>query len=404
MNIHTGILEVQVYSNTIVQPVEGVTIEIRDNNQTLHTLITNFLGQTPAVSLPAPDIINSLENTGKEPYETYQIIASKPGYTKIIVDNVEVYPDTSALQSINLTPTTTPSLSVITIEPPTLYGDYEAKIPEAEIKPLPESGGFVVLEEVVIPEFIVVHDGKPNEAATNYTVPYIDYIKNVACCEIYSIWPTETIKANVYAIISFTLNRVYTEWYRNKGYDFTITSSTAYDQLYTPGRTIFQQISDVVDEIFNGYVTKPDIRQPLLTQYCDGRKVSCPTWMRQWESKDLGLQGKSALEILKFFYGSNVYIDTADKISGIPSSFGGVNLTIGSSGNSVRIVQEQINAISGHYPLIPKVRVDGTFGEQTAKSIEVFQEVFGLPVTGVVDERTWYKLSQIYVAVAKLVY
>lgn len=167
----------------------------------------------------------------------------------------------------------------IVIPDHTLYGEYPPKIPEDEIKPMQETGE-IVLSRVVIPEYVVVHDGSVNDdTATDYYVRYRDYIKNVACSEIYATWPEETIKANVLAIMSFTLNRVYTEWYRNKGFDFTITSSTAYDHKWMRGRNIFDSIDRVVDELFSHYLSRPNVRQPILTQYCDGERVTCPNWM-----------------------------------------------------------------------------------------------------------------------------
>lgn len=254
------------------------------------------------------------------------------------------------------------------------------------------------------PEYIIVHDGPPSDSkAKNYYVKYKDYIKNVASSEIYATWPQETLIANILAIQSITLNRVYTEWYRNKGYDFTITSSTAFDQKWIPGRNIFESISRAVDQVFANYISRPQIKQPLFTQYCDGKKVSCPTWMRQWESKTLGDRGLSALEILRTFYGEDIYLSLAEEISGVPASWPGYDLVIGSSGPKVLQLQEQLNGISNGYPLIPKVAEDGIYGQATADSVKVFQQVFHLPQTGETDFSTWYKISEVYVGVSKLV-
>lgn len=253
------------------------------------------------------------------------------------------------------------------------------------------------------PEYVIVHDGPPSDSkAKNYYVKYKDYIKNVASSEIYATWPEETIIANVLAIQSITLNRVYTEWYRNKSYDFTITSSTAYDQKWISGRNIYESISQVVDSVFANYLSRPNVQQPIFTQYCDGRQVSCPNWMRQWESKTLGDRGYSAIEILRSFYGSSMYINSSEEISGVPASWPGTSLTIGSSGSKVRQMQRQLNVIAGAYPLIPKIAVDGIFGKGTAEAVRVFQSVFNLPQTGVVDYPTWYKISEIYVGVSRI--
>jgi hypothetical protein len=202
--------------------------------------------------------------------------------------------------------------------------------------------------------------------------------------------------------MSFTLNRVYTEWYRSKGNDFTITSSTAYDHKFVYGRNYFSSISTVVDEMFENYLSRPNVRQPILTQYCDGQKVSCPNWMSQWGSKYLGDKGYSTIEILRNYYGSDMYINSAQGISGIPSSWPGYDLSVGSSGNKVRQLQEQLNRIAKSYPAIPTVTVDGIYGSKTKAAVAKFQSVFGLPASGIVDYPTWYKISEIYVGVSRI--
>lgn len=190
--------------------------------------------------------------------------------------------------------------------------------------------------------------------------------------------------------------------YRNRGYDFTITSSTAFDHKWIPERNYFNTISAIVDELFANYLSRPNVRQPILTQYCDGRRVSCPDWMQQWGSMSLGEQGYSAIEILRYYYGDNMYINTAQEISGVPSSWPGYVLENGSSGDKVRQLQEQINVIAGAYPAIPGIQVDGKYGPATSEAVRVFQSVFGLPQTGTVDYRTWYKISEIYVGVSRI--
>ena len=251
----------------------------------------------------------------------------------------------------------------------TLYGSYPPKIAEDEVKPVQESGE-IVLSRVVVPQTIVVHDGVPtNASAKDYYVAYRDYIKNVASSEIYATWPRSTIVANVLAIMSFTLNRVYTEWYRNQGYDFTITSSTAFDHKWIYGRDIFEPISEVVDDIFDNYLSRPGVRQPILTQYCDGRRVSCPGWMTQWGSCSLGEQGYSAIEILRRFYGNSIYINTAEQISGIPISYPGEPLKVGSSGD-MRQLQQQLDAVAIRYTDDPgRVTPDGIHDPGTEASV-----------------------------------
>ena len=191
--------------------------------------------------------------------------------------------------------------------------------------------------------------------------------------------------------------------YRNQGYDFTITSSTAYDHKWIPERNIFDTIDEVVDELFSSYLSRPNVRQPILTQYCDGKRVTCPNWMTQWGSKYLGDQGYNAIDILRYYYGDDLYINTAEAISGVPISWPGTNLDIGSSGESVRQIQEQLNVISDVYSAIPEIDlVDGIYGEETKDTVRAFQSIFGLPQTGIVDYRTWYKIQEIYVGVTRI--
>lgn len=268
-----------------------------------------------------------------------------------------------------------------------------------------DTSGEIVLSRVVVPEYVVVHDGVPSDrSASDYYVRYRDYIKNVASSEIYATWNDNAIRANVLAIMSFTLNRVYTEWYRNKGYDFTITSSTAYDQKWIHGRNVFESISRIVDELFENYLSRPNVRQPILTQYCDGRLSQCldKGWMTQWGSQERAEQGLSTIEILRSFYGNDLYINVAESISGIPASWPGYNLEIGASGAKVRQIQEQLNAIANAYPAIPTITVDGVFGPQTQEAVREFQRIFRLSATGVIDYATWYKIQEIYVAVTRI--
>ena len=333
-----------------------------------------------------------------------EIMGRAEGFEPEEVAGTEVLPDVLAQQPVRLRLRAAGEFERIVIGPHTLFEKYPPKIPEAEIKPVDETGE-IVLSRVVIPEYVVVHDGPVGDAqASNYYVRYRDYIKNVASSEIYATWPDDTIRANVLAIMSFTLNRVYTEWYRNKGYDFTITSSTAYDHKWIYGRNIFDTISRIVDELFENYLSRPDVRQPILTQYCDGRMVQCLDrgWMTQWGSKTLGDRGYSAIEILRNFYGNDMYINVAEAVSGIPASWPGYDLDIGATGQKVRQLQEQLNTIAGSYPALSRIGADGIYGERTREAVEKFQSIFGLPVTGIVDYPTWYKIQEIYVAVSRI--
>lgn len=403
-HVDRGRLRIQVQSQA--RPIENAQIAVSytgDPESTVEQVVTDGNGQTEELTLPAPPLEYSMEPSASQPYAEYTLRITAPGYEPVTISGTEILPDATALQEVRLTPLVQPQdFQDIVIPAHTLYGDYPPKIAEAEIKPVSQTGE-IVLSRVVIPEFIVVHDGSPRDStATDYYVRYRDYIKNVASSEIYATWPRATITANVLAIMSFTLNRVYTEWYRNKGFDFTISSSTAFDHKWIYGRNIFESISEVVDDVFENYLSRPNVKQPILTQYCDGQRVSCPNWMTQWGSKSLGDQGYSAIQILRYYYGSSMYINTAEEIAGIPLSWPGSSLDIGSRGDKVEQIQDQLNAISNNYPLIPKIAVDGIYGEATQNAVQVFQDVFGLPETGIVDYRTWYKIQEIYVGVTRI--
>ena len=404
----TGNLNVIVTGTDSYSPLSSATIEIANTGEPkriLESVNTDRNGQTGNIELSAPPREYSMEPTDNQPYSEYNVKISAPGYQEGLVSGVQIFSGENGLQSIVLQPSEqTPDYvyNPIVIGGHTLWEYYPPKIAEPEIKPLSESGE-IVLSRVVVPETIVVHDGVPGDStATDYYVPYIDYIKNVACCEIYSTWPESTIEANILAIMSFTLNRVYTEWYRNKGYNFTITSSTAYDHKWIYGKTIYENISQIADRLYNRYLARPNVKQPILTQYCDGKRVSCPNWMTQWGSKALGDDGFSAIDIIHYYYGSDMYVNEAEIVSGIPSSYPGYDLTIGSSGEPVITIQEQLNRIAQNYPAIPTVTVDGIYGSATAESVRAFQSIFNLPVSGIVDFPTWYKISQIYVGVSKI--
>lgn len=279
-----GRLKIQINSEITSFPIADASISISYTGvpeQTLEQVTTDSSGQTETLELAAPPLEYSLNPTiESQPYSEYTLSVTAPGFEPINISGTEILPDVTAIQNITMRPSTaTPQQEVFVIPAHTLYGTYPPKIAEDEIKPTDETGE-IVLSRVVVPEFIVVHDGSPRDStAQNYYVKYKDYIKNVASSEIYATWPENTIRANVLAIMSFTLNRVYTEWYRNKGYDFTITSSTAFDHKWIPERNIYDTISVIVDELFANYLSRPNVRQPILTQYCDGRQVSCPNWM-----------------------------------------------------------------------------------------------------------------------------
>ncbi len=405
-SIDQGRLQINVTANVGLIPIPNASITISytgEPGSTIETLTTDSSGQTDPVTLNAPPLEYSLTPNSPMPYSEYTLTVNAPGYEPVTVSGVEVLPEVTAMQNIEMIPTETSQEESETIVIPdhTLYGDYPPKIPEDEIKPMDESGE-IVLSRVVIPEYIIVHDGVPSDTtAGNYYVRYRDYIKNVVSSEIYATWPESAIYANTLAIMSFTLNRVYTEWYRNKGYNFTITSSTAYDQKWIYGRNIYANVDRLVDSIFANYLSRPGVRQPIFTSYCDGKNVTC-SGLSQWGSKYLGDEGYTPIEIIRYYYGSDMYINTAVAVSGVPSSWPGYNLSVGASGGKVLQIQQQLNRIAQNYPAIPKITADCIFGSRTADSVRVFQRVFNLPQSGIVDYPTWYKISEVYVGVSRI--
>ena len=254
----------------------------------------------------------------------------------------------------------------------------------------------------VVPNNITVHLGKPNEAVRNITIPFTDYIKNVASSELYPTWPNAALMANIYAIISFTLNRIYNEWYRSKGYNFDITSSSSYDQAFTENRSIYQNISDIVDDIFNDYVVKANQVQPYFTRYCDGRNTTCDG-LSQWGSVSLANQGKTPLDILKFYYGNDISIFNDAPVSDNTEGYPGFEIGPGNAGNPVLLIQRDLKRIRENYPAIPSITdTIGIYTKETEEAVKKFQQIFSLPVTGIVDKATWYKIKYVYTSVKKL--
>lgn len=404
--IDKGKMRINVYDKQQGTPLADARISLAytgNPERIINEIITDSEGAVNLDDLLTPPVEYSMEPGENQPFSEYTIEVNADGYEEINISGIDVFSGETSIQNVYLNEDNReiPENNIV-IPVNTLYGSYPAKIPETEIKPVRQSGE-IVLSRVVIPETIVVHDGVPTDStALDYYVRYKDYIKNVASSEIYSTWPRQTLEANILAIMSFTLNRVYTEWYRNQNYNFTITSSTAFDHKWVNGRNIFESISQVVDEIFDNYLSRPNVKQPILTQYCDGKKSSCPDWMTQWGSKYLGDQGYSAIDILRSYYGNDMYINSAEGISGIPASWPGYDLGVGASGPKVRQLQEQLARISRAYPAIPTITADGVYGSRTREAVEKFQSVFGLPVTGIVDYPTWYKISDIYVAVSRI--
>ena len=359
--------------------------------------MTDQEGKTVNIPLYAPDIDLSLEEDNDvRPYETYNVEMRLSGYEVLEIQNVQIFAEESSYLPLHPTPTRRqvfPGRSVSNIVDHHLLTNYGGN----NQGQTPANLGRI-LGQVTIPTYITVHLGRPQNAAENVTVPFLYYLKNVACSEIYPTWPYEALKANIWAQASLALNRIYTEWYPSQGYDFDITNSTAFDQAFVKDRNIFDSVAVVVNEVFNQYIQKANYQEPYYAEYCDGKIASCPG-MKQWGTLSLANQGYTAIEILRYYYGDSILIRESNNIQDIQASYPGV-LRIGSSGQEVREMQEFLNAIAINYPAIPVIfPVDGIFNESTEAAVRVFQRQFNLTVDGIVGKATWYKISYIYAAV-----
>ena len=397
-----GYLQVMVTTQTAL-PLEDVKITVIDSatQQVLEdkTAYTDNSGQTPLIALETVAARYSLDqdNTTVLPYKNYDIIIEKEFFIRGQIMGAQIYEGQTTMQVIGLMPR------------PTEYGnEFESELNRGEIQKLfttvpnlQDGTNEYVLQRVVIPEYITVHLGRPDASASNVRVPFKTYLKSVASSEIYPTWPENALRANIHAQISFALNRIYTEWYRSRGYDFDITNSTSFDQKYIHNRSTFESTDRIVDEIFNTYVTRTFTREPYFTEYCDGRQVTC-NGLKQWGTVDLANQGLTPLQILQYYYGNDIVIRETNFISNVTTSYPGEPLRRGSTGENVRIIQAQLNRISDNYPAIPKQTVDGIFGATTENAVRTFQRVFKLAQDGVVGKSTWYRISYIYVAVKKL--
>lgn len=362
--------------------------------------MTDQEGKTVNIPLYAPDIDLSLEEDNDvRPYETYNVEMRLSGYEVLEIQNVQIFAEESSYLPLHPTPTRRqvfPGRSVSNIVDHHLLTNYGGN----NQGQTPANLGRI-LGQVTIPTYITVHLGRPQNAAENVTVPFLYYLKNVACSEIYPTWPYEALKANIWAQASLALNRIYTEWYPSQGYDFDITNSTAFDQAFVKDRNIFDSVAVVVNEVFNQYIQKANYQEPYYAEYCDGKIASCPG-MKQWGTLSLANQGYTAIEILRYYYGDSILIRESNNIQDIQASYPGV-LRIGSSGQEVREMQEFLNAIAINYPAIPVIfPVEGIFNESTEAAVRVFQRQFNLTVDGIVGKATWYKISYIYAAVRKL--
>ena len=401
-----GYLRLQLMSAQDAKPVEEAVIRIyQDKDKEIVNesfFLSDTMGVTPYIPLEAPTIALSLDpNNRDRPYSIYNVEVRCNGYETMEIVGVQIFACEYSNLPLNLVPS-----EILEARTVNRSADY---IPDHQL--LTDSGSHSeqlyppvtrILNQVTIPRRITVHLGRPSSSAENLNVDFIYYIKNVASSEIYPTWEEEALRANIYCQISLTLNRIYTEWYPSKGYNFDITNSTAYDQAFVKNRNIFDNISAIVDDIFNEYIQKDNFSEPFYAEYCDGKTVSCPG-LKQWGSQSLALSGYNHMQILRYYYGDNIHIVTTNHIQDIKQSYPGIPLRLGSSGLDVTELQKELNAIAVNYPNItPIYPIDGIFGSQTEAAVKVFQRQFSLTADGIVGKATWYKISYVYVAVRKL--
>lgn len=396
-----GYLSIQARTAREAVPLSGVRIQILDDmGNTVYTLTTDESGETEAMPLETVDKSFSLNQyyTGM-PYVNYSVLAQAAGFHSLLVSDIPIFDGETASLPISLIPMQETqrrsTQAEITIGQPAVSMQEQRN----------QEGSTTtqrVLRQVVIPNPITVHLGAPSASASNVQVSFPDYVKNVASSEIYPTWPETALTANIYAIITFALNRVYTEWYRSRGYNFDITNSTAYDQYFVYGRPIYDSISRIVDRIFNQYVRRQGQSAPYFTSFCNGTTASCQG-LSQWGTVTLANNGLTPIEILRSYYPDDVEIAETNIITGVLSSYPGTPLRSGSTGLDVQTIQTYLNRIRRNYPAIPAITDEtGTFGDSTKNAVTSFQRIFGLSPDGIVGKATWYKISSLYTAVTRL--
>ncbi|MCL2342515.1 MAG: peptidoglycan-binding protein, partial [Firmicutes bacterium] len=408
-----GYLIVKVSTADTAVPIEGATVVVKDaSGRVWGAQRTDASGSTERVPLPAPDRIHSFNpNYSGSYYATYDVEVSAPRFDTNVYDGVQVFDTVESVQQANMQPSLPfgpPQIHIYHIPP----HEQVLKTPRNQSAPPEPAPGAdppsdadpppgSVVPRVIIPDYITVHLGRYNVAARNIRVPFPDYIKNVASSEIFPDWPPASLEANIRAIINFALNRVYTEWYPSRGYPFDITNSTTTDQYFVEGRNYFSTIIPIVDRIMGEYLRRPNHFEPFFTEFCNGTTATCPG-MSQWGTVTLANRGLSALQILRYYYPNDLFIDTAP-VGSITESFPGIPLVVGTRGSDVELMQRYLNRIRRNYPLIPAIaNPNGVFGADTQSAVRTFQNIFSLPQTGVIDRATWNKISYMFVAVAKL--
>ena len=397
----TGILRIQAFAARQSSPVEGVTVNITGDGFTA-VRTTDAEGNAADVVITAPDCALSLEaeNTTRRPYAVCSLTAAKTGFRPVRIQGIQIFAGQVTLAQPEMIPETEEDRDVP--NPPIVIPPHALFAGDGGSGPAPTAGCVPrVLDRVIIPKNITVHLGKPAASARNVTVSFRNYIANVASSEVYPTWPEAALRANIHCQISLALNRIYTEWYPSKGYNFNITNSTSYDQYYVHGRTVFDVMVRLTDDIFNTYLRKTGTVNPYYSEYCDGKSVTCPG-LKQWGTVTLAKQGRTPLQILKYYYGSNIEIVRTNNIQSIPQSYPGSPLRQGDSGTAVYTLQRQLNRITKDYPFLGKLTVDGRFGPRMTATVKAFQKQFDLTADGVVGRQTWYKISYIYVSVKDL--
>ena len=397
---NTGTLRIQTFAARQSAPMEGVTVAVQGDGFTLHC-ITDATGSAADIPVEAPACTLSLdEDNTIRPYAVVSLTAAKSGYRTVRIEGIQIFAGQITLAQPAMIPVTEEGKDIpdapIIIPPHPLFAGSGGSGSQPVENCTPR-----VLDKVIIPKNITVHLGKPAASARNVTVSFRDYIANVASSEVYPTWPEQALRANIHCQISLALNRIYTEWYPSKGYTFNITNSTSYDQYYVHGRTVFDVMVRITDDIFNTYLRKRGTVNPYYSEYCDGKSVTCPG-LKQWGTVTLANNGRSALQILRYYYGSDIEIVRTSNIQSIPQSYPGSPLRQGDSGTAVFTLQRQLNRITKDYPFLGKLTVDGVFGSRMAATVRAFQKQFNLTADGVVGRQTWYKISYIYVSVKDL--
>ena len=397
---NTGTLRIQTFAARQSAPMEGVTVAVQGDGFTLHC-ITDATGSAADIPVEAPACTLSLdEDNTIRPYAVVSLTAAKSGYRTVRIEGIQIFAGQITLAQPAMIPVTEEGKDIpnapIVIPPHPLFAGSGGSGAQPVENCVPR-----VLDKVIIPKNITVHLGKPAASARNVTVSFRDYIANVASSEVYPTWPEQALRANIHCQISLALNRIYTEWYPSKGYTFNITNSTSYDQYYVHGRTVFDVMVRITDDIFNTYLRKRGTVNPYYSEYCDGKSVTCPG-LKQWGTVTLANQGRNALQILKYYYGNDIEIVRTSNIQSIPQSYPGSPLRQGDSGTAVFTLQRQLNRITKDYPFLGKLTVDGVFGAKMTATVKAFQKQFNLTADGVVGRQTWYKISYIYVSVKDL--